>query len=38
MKELSERFTALGIFSEFVGEGQVDLTVKSRVQRGDVKL
>ena len=38
MKEQSERFTALGISSEFVGEGQVDHTVKSRVQRGDVQL
>jgi len=38
MKEQAARFSALGIFAEFVGEGQTDPRVKSRVLRGNVQL
>jgi len=38
INEQSERFTALGISLEFVGESQFDHTMKSRVQRGDLQL
>ena len=33
MKEQAAKFSAIGVSAEFVGEGQVDRTVKSRVLR-----
>jgi len=38
MKDQAARFSALGISAEFVGEGQTDPRVKSRVLRGNVQL
>ena len=32
------KFSAIGVSAEFVGKGQVDCTVQSRVLRGDVQL
>jgi len=38
MREQAARFSTMGIFAEFVGEGQTDPTVKSKVLRGDIQL
>jgi len=38
MKDQAARFSALGLSAEFVGEGQTDPTVKSRVFKENIQL
>ena len=38
MREQAARFSAMGISAEFVGEGQTDPSVKSKVLKGDIQL